>query len=111
VFGCRAPPPPPPPAPAWQEYLTEAQLCAVYGDVLLQKFGCAALAGGERDQAVQAWAEVLAKWFPSVKEFMGPELRLLTIYGLPIAGRMLESWMSVPSPASSAGAAVEKPLS
>lgn len=81
----------------------------MYGDLLLRKFGCDPLGPDEQPQAVQAWAEVLAKWFPSVKEFMGPELRLLTIYGLPIAGKMVERWMSAPSPESSGGVEAARP--
>lgn len=99
----------PSPTPDWHQYMTEAGLCAMYGDVLLRKFGCDPLGPDEQPQAVQAWAELIAKWFPSVKEFMGPELRLLTIYGVPIAGRMMASWMSAPSPASSAGEAAARP--
>jgi hypothetical protein len=95
-------------SPAWEQYTTEASLCAMYGDVFLRKFGCDPLGPDEKHMAVQAWAETLAKWFPSIKEVMGPELRLLTIYGLPVAGRMMESWMSVPSPESSGGAEAGK---
>ena len=98
----------PSPSPDWHGYLTEAGLCAMYADLALSRFGCDPLGQDEKQQAVQAWAECLAKWFPSVKEFMGPELRLLTIYGLPIAGKMMGSWMSAPLPGSSADAEAER---
>jgi len=96
------------PSPSWEQYTTEAGLCAMYGDVFLRKFGCDPLGPEEKAMAVQAWAETLAKWFPSIKEVMGPELRLLTIYGLPVAGRMMESWMSAPSQESLGGAEAGK---
>ena len=99
----------PSPSPDWHQYMTEAGLCAMYADVALAKFGCSPLGHEERQQAAQAWAECLAKWFPSIKEFMGPELRLLTIYGLPVAGKVFQSWMSAPSPGLSADEEAARP--
>jgi len=96
------------PSPSWEQYTTEGNLCTMYGDVFLRKFGCDPLGPEEKSMAVQAWAETLAKWFPSIKEVMGPELRLLTIYGIPVAGRMMESWMCAPSQESSGGAEAGK---
>lgn len=100
--------PEPAPTPAWQEYMTEAGLCAMYADAGLSRFGCDPLGPEERQQATQAWAECLAKWFPSVKELMGPELRLLTIYGLPVAGKVFASWTAQPSRPLSADAEAGK---
>lgn len=98
------------PSPAWHGYLTEAGLCAMYADMALARFGCAPLGSDERQLATQAWAECLAKWFPSIKDAMGPELRLLTIYGLPVAAKVFQSWTSAPSPGLSADAeAVRQP--
>ena len=100
---------PSPAPPAWQDYLNEANLCAVYGDKLLSVAGCQPLAPAEREQAVQAWAECLAKWFPSVREWMGPELRLLTIYGVPVVLAQVDKWTTAPSPESSGGADQARP--
>lgn len=97
--------------PAWEQYRTEAGLCVMYGDVLLKSFGCDPLGPDEQAQAAQAWAELLAKWFPSVKAFMGPEMRLLTIYGIPVAGRLIAQWTIAPSPPSSAGEEAARPPS
>lgn len=90
------------PSPDWHGYMNEARLCAMYADIALVKFGCDRINPDELPHALQAWAECLAKWFPAVKDFMGPELRLLTIYGLPVAGKVFESWISAPSPGLSA---------
>lgn len=97
------------PSPDWHGYVTEAGLCAMYADLALARFGCNPLGHDEKQQAVQAWAECLAKWFPSIKEVMGPELRLLTIYGLPVAGKVFTSWTAAPSPGLSADAEAGKP--